>query len=123
MTCSLTTCYASYTKFLTGSGASVWSLTTQPYRERFVAGVAADGLNCAPSAHLDKRCRPHPIATFLQAIKLAGNWRTVPGKAFIAAFGWEGSPFIDLYERLRSEERRVGKECVSTCRSRWSPYH
>src|SRR3546814_3189513 len=24
---------------------------------------------------------------------------------------------------VRSEERRVGKECVSTCRSRWSPYH
>src|SRR3546814_15345603 len=28
-----------------------------------------------------------------------------------------------LAERARSEERRVGKECVSTCRSRWSPYH
>src|SRR3546814_4548959 len=26
-------------------------------------------------------------------------------------------------EEARSEERRVGKECVSTCRSRWSPYH
>src|SRR3546814_5453402 len=26
-------------------------------------------------------------------------------------------------DRCRSEERRVGKECVSTCRSRWSPYH
>src|SRR3546814_8293490 len=26
-------------------------------------------------------------------------------------------------EPHRSEERRVGKECVSTCRSRWSPYH
>src|SRR3546814_12027295 len=25
--------------------------------------------------------------------------------------------------RARSAERRVGKECVSTCRSRWSPYH
>src|SRR3546814_18623805 len=25
--------------------------------------------------------------------------------------------------RNRSDERRVGKECVSTCRSRWSPYH
>src|SRR3546814_5286677 len=24
---------------------------------------------------------------------------------------------------IRSEERRVGQECVSTCRSRWSPYH
>src|SRR3546814_3906033 len=31
----------------------------------------------------------------------------------------------DLNRRYleRSEERRVGKECVSTCRSRWSPYH
>src|SRR3546814_13143646 len=31
-----------------------------------------------------------------------------------------------LFQRstvARSEERRVGKECVSTCRSRWSPYH
>src|SRR3546814_8636614 len=28
-----------------------------------------------------------------------------------------------LGSRRRSEERRVGKECVSTCRSRWSPYH
>src|SRR3546814_10931488 len=27
------------------------------------------------------------------------------------------------YKLRRSEERRVGKECVSTCRSRWSPYH
>src|SRR3546814_18675649 len=28
-----------------------------------------------------------------------------------------------MFEGSRSEERRVGKECVSTCRSRWSPYH
>src|SRR3546814_1710734 len=28
-----------------------------------------------------------------------------------------------LQARQRSEERRVGKECVSTCRARWSPYH
>src|SRR3546814_3447326 len=27
------------------------------------------------------------------------------------------------HHQRRSEERRVGKECVSTCRSRWSPYH
>ena len=32
---------------------------------------------------------------------------------------WEKDGFILLYKRLRSEERRVGKEC----RSRWSPYH
>src|SRR3546814_13495475 len=37
----------------------------------------------------------------------------------------EGSCFVGtLFElALRSEERRVGKECVSTCRSRWSRYH
>ena len=29
----------------------------------------------------------------------------------------------DLTASRRSEERRVGKECQSTCRSRWSPYH
>src|SRR3546814_17463654 len=28
-----------------------------------------------------------------------------------------------IHLAARSEERRVGKECVSTCRSRWSPYH
>src|SRR3546814_5144092 len=39
-------------------------------------------------------------------------------------------PWVDRYaemwirvHRLRSEERRVGKECVSTCRYRWSQYH
>src|SRR3546814_8570149 len=30
---------------------------------------------------------------------------------------------LDAAVVLRSEERRVGKECVSTCRSRWSPFH
>src|SRR3546814_11073406 len=34
-----------------------------------------------------------------------------------------GMVFIDRSNRRRSEERRVGNECVSTCRSRWSPHH
>src|SRR3546814_8173903 len=33
------------------------------------------------------------------------------------------SHFRGISRSPRSEERRVGKECVSTCRSRWSPYH
>src|SRR3546814_1132862 len=40
---------------------------------------------------------------------------------------WLGPMFRQRYPNVtldeRSEERRVGKECVSTCRSRWSPYH
>src|SRR3546814_12293070 len=37
-----------------------------------------------------------------------------------AVIGFQVGNFI---RGRRSEERRVGKECVSTCRSRWSPYH
>ena len=44
---------------------------------------------------------------FLYAVNEVG------GKGMVSAFS------IDR----RSEERRVGKECVTTCRSRWSPYH
>src|SRR3546814_5377589 len=32
-------------------------------------------------------------------------------------------PYQVRIHAKRSEERRVGKECVSTCRSRWAPYH
>ena len=41
-------------------------------------------------------------------------------EAAIAGARGSGSP---LPASLRSEERRVGKECVRLCRSRWSPYH
>src|SRR3546814_3012365 len=43
-----------------------------------------------------------------------GSRSTLPSEAFAAHA---------TRCRARSEERRVGKECVSTCRSRWSPYH
>src|SRR3546814_13083118 len=40
-----------------------------------------------------------------------------------ALLGPDHKPVFENPEDLRSEERRVGKECVSTVRSRWSPYH
>src|SRR3546814_10984989 len=40
----------------------------------------------------------------------------------LAASAWKFHRHAGRVVR-RSEERRVGKECVSTCRSRWSPYH
>ena len=45
------------------------------------------------------------------AVKMAGVW-LLPKTAEKPIDG-----------RTRSEERRVGKECTSWCRSRWSPYH
>src|SRR3546814_6792617 len=41
----------------------------------------------------------------------------------MGAAGTAFGPAPDKNYGSRSEERRVGKECVSTCRSRWSPYH
>src|SRR3546814_17429558 len=43
----------------------------------------------------------------------------VPATGFTA----DGEAIVLIGETARSEERRVGKECVSTCRSRWSPSH
>src|SRR3546814_15004170 len=50
------------------------------------------------------------LALFMRRDELAQAWNWV-------------EPIIESWEHHRSEERRVGKECVSTCRSRWSPYH
>src|SRR3546814_9500272 len=48
-----------------------------------------------------------------------GRWRSVtPEDIGIAVAGDVDEPVV-----LSSEERRVGKECVRTCRSRWAPYH
>src|SRR3546814_11038351 len=44
-------------------------------------------------------------------------WFVLPG-----VFAMLLSPLLGGFQTGRSEERRVGKECVSTCRSRWSPY-
>src|SRR3546814_2087571 len=47
----------------------------------------------------------------------------VPAAASRAIIWPPPSPWSTTTATSRSEERRVGKECVSTCRSRWSPYH
>src|SRR3546814_11293768 len=45
------------------------------------------------------------------------------GECVVDADRAGGEPLDHVVDHSRSEERRVGKECVSTCRSRWSPYH
>src|SRR3546814_10100877 len=43
--------------------------------------------------------------------------------AYLSTFATSVPTYLYATLLARSEERRVGKECVSTCRSRWSPYH
>src|SRR3546814_14437326 len=75
--------------------------------------VTGPSLRSAPTIETEfgeAACRELPVV--LEAV--------VP--AFIAGTQCPCRPTAFGDERLRSEERRVGKECVSTCRSRWSPY-
>src|SRR3546814_14562122 len=45
------------------------------------------------------------------------------GFAEMTRFGLARGAEAETLAGLRSEERRVGKECLSTCSARWSPYH
>src|SRR3546814_7400907 len=56
----------------------------------------------------------HPLAA--QDVQAAGHQDGGAGEH-------PGIRQVAEHQPARSEERRVGKECVSTCRSRWSPYH
>ena len=58
-------------------------------------------------ASFDRYCIENDVLNDLLTKELVCDWMQV-----------EADPWV-----ARSEERRVGKECVSTCRSRWSPYH
>src|SRR3546814_12234455 len=74
--------------------------------------------------HLHGELLAGPLGSFL--VEAAACWALVmllTGLYLWWPRGRRGLAGV-LYPRLtRSEERRVGKECVSTCRSRWSPYH
>src|SRR3546814_11385031 len=64
-----------------------------------------------------------PPAAFLPKIVEAVRLTTAGVEAPEPTSTSSAAVRIDLLILRRSEERRVGKECVSTCRSRWSPYH
>jgi NADPH:quinone reductase-like Zn-dependent oxidoreductase/pimeloyl-ACP methyl ester carboxylesterase len=84
-------------------GESCWSQTTERYRQAFAAGAATDGYAVRPPAGLDPRTRPHPLASFLQAIRLTGALARVPRREFIYCSGWDGTPFAELRDRLQSD--------------------
>jgi pimeloyl-ACP methyl ester carboxylesterase len=54
-------------------GESCWSSTTERYRQAFAAGAASTGYAVRPPDGGDPRRRPHPLASFLQAVRLTGT--------------------------------------------------
>src|SRR3546814_19984417 len=67
-----------------------------------ISGTSADGIDAA-----------------LVEFDDANDARSTARLVFARTYPWQP----ELRAQLRSEERRGGKECGGTCRSRWSPYH
>src|SRR3546814_20696735 len=87
------------------------------------AGDAGEGAERDAGGHVLKIVGARIVNGELLARSLAalcGQW-DLPRA--VQVIGGEAVSVGEHFVKRRSEGRRVGKECVSTCRSRWSPYH
>lgn len=86
-------------------GDSCWTLTTDVFRRLFIEGCGADGYSVAPPRGLDRRATGHPLAAFLQRLRLGRRHERIPRRDFIYLSGWSGTPFKAVHERLRRDSR------------------
>jgi len=85
-------------------GDSCWTLTSDRYRQLFATGASTDGFSVAVPQGSETRRRPHPLATFMQSLKLNGDHRQVRNRTFIYLSEWEQTPFKNQYEKLKTSE-------------------
>jgi pimeloyl-ACP methyl ester carboxylesterase len=84
-------------------GESCWDLVNDEEREWYV-GVDDTGYGVPPMPFFDPRASAHPLASFLQPIKLSGDLGAVRRRDFLYALQWPGeSPMRRSYERVRDD--------------------
>src|SRR3546814_14600427 len=87
-------------------------------RDAMWAAIRHFGKFTVPQLAGETNIHRDTIKTYVDGLEAAGYLERVGRE------GGQGGTFrVRPGARFRSEERRVGKECVSTCRSRWSPAH
>ncbi|WP_433273677.1 alpha/beta fold hydrolase [Pseudonocardia xinjiangensis] len=85
-------------------GESCWSSTNEHFRAVFATGAADTGYAVRPPDGGDPRRRSHPLAAFLQTIRLTGAFAQVPRREFVYCSGWEDrTPFAELRARLHAD--------------------
>lgn len=89
--------------YVPDDGDSCWSLTSEDFRRTFTAGAAGDGRTVAVPPGLDPRARPHPVASFLQAVRLTGAIDGVARRTAVFATDFPGTPFAQLRRRLHAD--------------------
>src|SRR3546814_13266426 len=104
-------------------GRGFWEMAMGPVRLMLALTVAVGLAGCATDA-------TGPVSNGASTGASAGAWSgttptagTAPAVRTAADPGDFAGPWAGHTDGKRSEERREGKECVSTCRSRWSPCH
>src|SRR3546814_18020083 len=100
-------------RYVAFSPGSVWTEEVAPFCFIWIIMIGAM-IAVRDDTHFDVDLLPTPRTT-------AGHgWARLVVHIAMAVFA---AAFIWYSKQFRSEERRVGKECVSTCRFWWLPYH
>jgi pimeloyl-ACP methyl ester carboxylesterase len=90
--------------FVPRDGESWWSSTNEYFRNPAAAGAAHTGYSIRPPDGGDPRRRPHPLASFLQTIRLTDKATQVPCREFVYCSGWEDrTPLAGLRARLLAD--------------------
>ncbi|MER6425337.1 alpha/beta hydrolase [Streptomyces sp. NPDC001137] len=85
-------------------GQSCWDLTTDAYRSLFLENAAADGYAVQSPSGSDPRVTAHPLASFLQRIRLdTGGLREVKTRDYVYLSGWDGTPFTTVRDQLAND--------------------
>ncbi|MFE3188005.1 alpha/beta fold hydrolase [Nocardia sp. NPDC059240] len=88
--------------FVPRDGDSVWGLSTQVWRDRYLADVGGDGYSMRPPAFLtEARVTAQPLASMLQRIRLTGAADGIDSKHYVFMTEYPQTPFTQFYDRLR----------------------
>jgi pimeloyl-ACP methyl ester carboxylesterase len=80
-------------------GESVWSTWGPPQREHFAAN-SPDGIVTSPPPGLDPRTRAHPLACFLQPVRLSEDDYGAQDKTFVWCRAWADGPYKAIHQRV-----------------------
>jgi hypothetical protein len=81
----------------------VWTTWESPHRDPFILN-SPDGVVTNPPPGVDPRARPHPLACFLQPIRIADPGYGVDHKVFAWCAGRPDSPFQQVHDRVANDE-------------------
>ncbi|MER7244427.1 alpha/beta hydrolase family protein [Kribbella sp. NPDC000426] len=90
--------------FVPRDSESWWSLVNDYFRNLTIEGSTTSGYAVRPPGNGDPRRRPHPLASFMQEIRLTGKVDEIRRRDFVYCEGWaDQTPFAGLHTRLRAD--------------------